>query len=245
MASSPETNLRTYVRGPEGRDGVWFLSLDIGSGMQAGVLRGAVGAPYHKGHLTVERRSRSVAYAGKRAGGGPSYRLRVRPGEPIAPTELETWLTGRWRAYTVHLGQLLATPLEHEPWQLRRADLEDLRQDLTTAAGIEGLSEPVVHYADRVGQVRVGGHACCATEVVHRAPPPRAFHPQARPGHRTAASGAPRSGRETTAGGLRSCSRSRWSMPNPDGSVRPHRRCLDVAEVRYGVRVELLFSDPL
>ena len=156
MASSPETNLRTYVRGPDGRDGVWFLSLDIGSGALAGVLRSAVGAPYHKGHLTVEPRDDSVAYAGKRAGGGPSYRLRVRPGEPITPTELETWLTGRWRAYTVHVGNLLATPLEHEPWQLRRAHVEDLCQDLTATARIDGLSEPLVHYADRVGHVRVG-----------------------------------------------------------------------------------------
>ena len=156
MARSPETNLRTYVRGPDGRDGVWFLSLDIGSGALAGVLRGAVGAPYQKGHLTVEHRGDSVVYAGKRGGGGPSYRLRVRPGEPIAPTELETWLTGRWRAYTLHLGRLLATPLEHEPWQLRRARLQELGQDLTAAAGIGGLSEPLVHYTDRVGHVRVG-----------------------------------------------------------------------------------------
>ncbi|MCE0448168.1 DUF2071 domain-containing protein [Streptomyces tricolor] len=24
-----ETNLRTYVRGPDGRDGLWFLSIEV------------------------------------------------------------------------------------------------------------------------------------------------------------------------------------------------------------------------
>ena len=37
--STPETNLRTYVQGPDGRDGVWCLSLDIGSATLAAVLR--------------------------------------------------------------------------------------------------------------------------------------------------------------------------------------------------------------
>ncbi|MBM9460132.1 DUF2071 domain-containing protein [Nocardioides sp. zg-536] len=31
VSSTPETNLRTYVRGPDGRDGLWFLTIDAGS----------------------------------------------------------------------------------------------------------------------------------------------------------------------------------------------------------------------
>ena len=54
LSSSPETNLRTYVRGPDGRDGLWFFSLDIGSAALADAIRTIVGAPYHNGHLSVE-----------------------------------------------------------------------------------------------------------------------------------------------------------------------------------------------
>lgn len=28
LSTFPETNVRTYVRGPDGRDGLWFLSLE-------------------------------------------------------------------------------------------------------------------------------------------------------------------------------------------------------------------------
>src|SRR4051812_12905980 len=42
-SSFPETNVRTYVRGPNGRDGLWFLSLDVPSptNVMAGRLIGA------------------------------------------------------------------------------------------------------------------------------------------------------------------------------------------------------------
>src|SRR5687767_8761963 len=55
LSSSPETNLSTYVRGPDGRDGIWFLSLEIGTRALAVALRGLAGAPYHYGRLRVDR----------------------------------------------------------------------------------------------------------------------------------------------------------------------------------------------
>jgi uncharacterized protein YqjF (DUF2071 family) len=39
VSSTPETNLRTYVRGPDGRDGLWFLTIDVGSAALAAALR--------------------------------------------------------------------------------------------------------------------------------------------------------------------------------------------------------------
>lgn len=32
LSTFPETNVRTYARGPDGRDGLWFLSLEADSG---------------------------------------------------------------------------------------------------------------------------------------------------------------------------------------------------------------------
>lgn len=31
LPTFPETNLRTYVRRPDGRDGLWFLSIEVGN----------------------------------------------------------------------------------------------------------------------------------------------------------------------------------------------------------------------
>lgn len=157
LSSTPETNLRTYVRGPDGHDGLWFLSLDIGSATLAQALRAAVGAPYHHGDLSVQRQGDVLAYTGSRAGGPESYRLRVRPGGQVVPSDLEVWLTSRWRAYTAHLGRLLVTPVEHEPWPLREASLELIDQNLTDTCGLGGFSEPpLVHFCDGVHEVRFG-----------------------------------------------------------------------------------------
>ena len=155
-SSSPETNLRTYVRGPDGRDGVWFLSMDIGNPVIAVTARGLLGAPYRVGRLTVEPGSGTVSYSGSRLLGRERYRLRVRTGDRVRPSPLEVWLTGRWRLYTHHLGRLLATPVEHEPWPLRAAVCEHLEQNLSERAGVSLSGRPLAHFAERVVGVRAG-----------------------------------------------------------------------------------------
>lgn len=157
VSSTPETNLRTYVRGPDGRDGLWFLTIDVGSAALAAVIRAAVGAPYHHAHMSVEHRGNTVTYTGSRSGARESYRLQVRPGEKITPSDLDIWVTSRWRAYTRHLGRLLVTPVEHEPWPLRQARLQSLEQNLIDSVGLDGLGQPaLVHYSDGVQNVRLG-----------------------------------------------------------------------------------------
>jgi uncharacterized protein YqjF (DUF2071 family) len=157
VSSSPETNLRTYVRGPDGLDGIWFFSLEIGARTLAVAFRVLSGAPYRHGRLSVEPMQDAVTYAGSRPTGEPSYHAVVRPGHPLDPSELDTWLTGRWRAYSTHLGRLLVFPVEHEPWPLRSARLDALEEDLTRRAGLPELGEPsLLHYSEGVRRVRLG-----------------------------------------------------------------------------------------
>lgn len=163
VTSTPETNLRTYVRGPDGRDGLWFLTIDAGSAALAAVIRASVGAPYHAARMSVEHDERTVTYGSSRRRSHETYRLQVEPREPIVPSDLDIWVTSRWRAYTRHFGRLLATPVEHEPWPLRRATLQSLEQSLTDSVGLPGLTEPaLVHYSDGVHDVRLGRPAVVA-----------------------------------------------------------------------------------
>ncbi|HET6634836.1 MAG TPA: DUF2071 domain-containing protein [Streptomyces sp.] len=153
----PETNLRTYVRGPDGRDGLWFLSAEITHPLVALFARGMLGVPYRLFTARVGAEAGDLVYSGRRGGAGPSYRLRVRPGAVREPSERDVWLTGRWGAYSRRLGVLLRTPVSHAPWALRDAVVEDLEQDLTTAVGLpptEALPSPVVHCSGGVGDVR-------------------------------------------------------------------------------------------
>ncbi|WP_262387013.1 DUF2071 domain-containing protein [Streptomyces sp. TRM49041] len=155
-ATFPETNLRTYVRGPDGRAGVWFLDIEAGSSLTL-AARAAAGVPYHWADLGVGRHGDTVVYAGSRRGGGPSYGLVVRPGEPLRPSEPDVWLTSRWRAYSHRLGLVWETPIRHEPWSLSSAAVEELRETLTAAVGLPAPGgEPLVHYSREVRDVRIG-----------------------------------------------------------------------------------------
>ncbi len=81
----------------------------------------------------------------------------MRFGAPAEPSPLEVWLTSRWRAYTRHLGRLVVTQVEHEPWPLRTATIEVIQQNLTTSAGLAYLGAPdLVHYSDGVHEVAAG-----------------------------------------------------------------------------------------
>ena len=159
-----ETNLRTYVRHRNGRDGLWFLSIEVACPLMLAAR--TVGAPYHPGTVRVSVSGDAVSYAGSRWGGKASYRLTVRPGSPIGPTERDVWLTSRWRAYTRRLGALWETPVEHEPWPLRDAAVDVLDETLTTAAGLPApTAEPLVHFSEGVRHVRFGASRPCRSQA--------------------------------------------------------------------------------
>lgn len=46
LSSFLESNVRTYVVSPDGRDGVWFLTLETNSLSTTVVARTAIGIPY-------------------------------------------------------------------------------------------------------------------------------------------------------------------------------------------------------
>jgi uncharacterized protein YqjF (DUF2071 family) len=161
-----ETNLRTYVRHRDGRDGIWFLSIDVA--FPPMLAARAIGAPYNPGTLDVSTNGDTVSYSGSRWIGDASYRLVVRPGDPIEPTGRDVWLISRWRAYTRRLGMLWETPVEHEPWPLSDATVDVLEETLTTTAGLgeAPLGEPVVHFSEGVRHVRLGPSRPCVRGCV-------------------------------------------------------------------------------
>ncbi|WP_165984295.1 YqjF family protein [Streptomyces sp. YIM 98790] len=157
LATLLETNLRTYVRGPDGRDGLWFLSVHASGAVVSMMARASTGAPYHLGDLSVTEHGGVLACAGSRRGGEPFYQLRIRPGDPIDPSDFDVWLTTRWRVYTRRCGMLLRTPVWHEPWPLCTASVEELAETVTSAAGLpRPAAEPIAHYTPGAGHVRIG-----------------------------------------------------------------------------------------
>ncbi len=152
-----ETNLRTYVRGPDGEPGLWFFSLDAASTWITIGARLSLGAPYFRAALAIKAGD-GIRYAGTRKGRTrAAYRLHVRPGPEIDPGPLDLWLTHRWRAYTRHAGRLLQIPVRHEPWPLQKATVTRLDESLTAAADLPPPGgAALAHYSAGVAGVAFG-----------------------------------------------------------------------------------------
>jgi uncharacterized protein YqjF (DUF2071 family) len=160
MASFPETNLRTYVLGPDGTDGLWFFTLEADSVSTVIVASSLLGVPYRWATMTVHRQHDRITYQGRRRlrRSTVAHHVVVRPrSKPVSdPEGLAGWVTGRWRAWTRIAGRLAVIPAEHEPWPLMGAELLELDEDLTADAGLPPPAEPpVVHFAAGVN-VRLG-----------------------------------------------------------------------------------------
>jgi uncharacterized protein YqjF (DUF2071 family) len=158
----PETNVRTYVRGPDGRRGVWFFSLDAGKRLPAAAARALYRLPYQFARMSVDWAEGRVRYQSWRLWPepGPASDIEIEPHEPFAPAELgprDHFLTARWRLFArIKPGELAVANVEHPPWPLARARAVSVRENLVVAAGLPPpAGEPLIHYSPGV-QVRVG-----------------------------------------------------------------------------------------
>ena len=159
IGTFPETNIRTYVVGPDGRRGVYFNSLDITRVAAVAVARIWYRLPYNWASMSVGRDGDAITYKGRRRwprdGAASSAALTI--GDAIEePSQLELFLTARWGLWTVLRDRLAYAAVDHPPWPLHRAELTHLTESLTAAAGLEPPSgEPLVHYSPGV-DVRIG-----------------------------------------------------------------------------------------
>lgn len=164
LSRFPETNVRTYARGPDGSTGIWFLSLDAARLPVVAAARAGYGLPYFWSAMSVHQSGAELLYRARRRRwpGRADARCdaRVEFGaayEDEHLTSLDHFLTARYRLYSTLAGRLVAADAEHRRWPLRRARLFELRQDLIQAAGLPAPDhEPILHASVGV-PVRIGG----------------------------------------------------------------------------------------
>jgi uncharacterized protein len=133
-----EINVRVYTVDEQGRHGVVFLSLDASKLAPVVGARAITGLPYHWAQAEARVGSDGhVAYAMRRHGTRLRSRIDVQVGSAIAePTELDAFLTARWGMHVRRGGVTRFWPNEHETWQLHRASVGVLHDDLLGAAGL-------------------------------------------------------------------------------------------------------------
>jgi uncharacterized protein YqjF (DUF2071 family) len=141
LGSFPETNVRLYSVGPDGRRGVVFRSLEAARLAPVLVARLGFRLPYTWARMAVDRRAGTLTYTSQRRWPEPRWaasRLTIRVGDPVPqPSDLEQFLTARWGLHaTWHGGKTIYLPNEHPRWSLYRARLLDLDENLVRAAGL-------------------------------------------------------------------------------------------------------------
>lgn len=158
----PETNLRTYVIGPDGSRAVWFFCLE--AARLAAVLgaRLAYHLPYFWARMSVASRQGAIHYRSQRRWPHDSCamtKIAIQPGELYQAShlaELDHFLTARYRLYALSRRGLRYAQIEHPPWPLARASLIEFHETLLEQVGIPPpAGAPLVHYAAELA-VKIG-----------------------------------------------------------------------------------------
>ena len=135
-----ETNLRTYVRGPDGEPGIYFFSLEATSPIAVVGARLGFGLPYFLAAMSRQISGDRIVYASRRRlGTRADLAITWTVGEPLgtaAPGSREYFLIERYTLYVERRRRLFRGRVRHAPYPLRRATIEGLTESLSTAAGL-------------------------------------------------------------------------------------------------------------
>lgn len=148
LLSFAETNVRTYVRGPNSDPGVYFHSLDVPRAAAVAAARIGYRLPYCWSSMRIERGARTIRYRATRRWPGPKGAVsdvRVTVGGRVAaPTPLDDFLTSRFTLFADGPAGLVRADVEHDEWPLHEARADHLDDALVAAAGYR-VSGPPVH----------------------------------------------------------------------------------------------------
>jgi uncharacterized protein YqjF (DUF2071 family) len=157
LSEFPETNCRTYVKGPDEAPGIWFFSLEAARALAVAGARLGYGLPYAWARMRVELGCQ-IGYRSRRL--WPDQHtvtnIQIEPEEPIEAGAREIFLTARFRLYSLIAGRMVYADVEHEPWPLQAARVIHIEQNLMQAAGLPDATDlPLAHYSPGVS-VHIG-----------------------------------------------------------------------------------------
>jgi uncharacterized protein len=154
----PETNVRTYVRGPDGEPGVWFFTLEADRLPAVAGARLLYRLPYRWADMRVRRNGDTLEYQSARKWpfGSARTSIAIDPGEPISASDFDNFLTARYRLYTMWGKRVAFAQIDHAPWPLHSARIVRLEQNLVERSGVPPpIGTPLVHYSPDL-RVRIG-----------------------------------------------------------------------------------------
>ena len=157
-----ETNVRTYVRDPQDRPGIWFFSLDAARAGAVVVARATYRLPYYWSRMRLAAHGGEITYDCRRRWPGRrpvTSQVRIGVGDRFGAGELDErdhFLTARWVLFSSAGARHRFARACHLPWPLHRAQVVTVDDHLVAAAGLpQPRGEPLAHYSPGV-DVRIG-----------------------------------------------------------------------------------------
>ena len=145
-----ETNLRTYVRGPDGEPGIYFFSLEAASVAAVLAARAGYGLPYFPAAMSRRVAGDRIEYASRRRVGPPAaldvaWRIGSALGTAAAGSP-DHFLVERYMLYVIRGHRLHRGRVRHAPYPLHTATVERLSESLRAAAGLPTGTEPALYH---------------------------------------------------------------------------------------------------
>ena len=156
LSRFPETNVRTYVVGPDSSRGIWFFTLEAARGAAVAGATAVYGLPYRWASMDVRQDGGNFHYWSRR--GEATTDIVVEPGLPAETTGLELFLTARFRLFSFRNKRLRFADVEHEPWPLKSARGLKINQTLLRSLSIdEPRGDPMIHHSTGVRTLEPSG----------------------------------------------------------------------------------------
>ena len=150
-----ETNLRTYVRGPDGEPGIYFFSLEAQSLPAVAAARLFYGLPYFFADMSRRVDGGRIVYSSRRRGRRRAeLEVTWTVGDPTgaaAPGSRDHFLIERYSLYVARRRGLYRGQVRHAPYPLCAATVERIATSLPAAAGLpEPAGSPLCHHSPGV-----------------------------------------------------------------------------------------------
>lgn len=150
LSAFNELNVRTYVRGADGKPGVWFFSLDATSRLAVRAARRTYRLPYFHARIAlagdgsrIEVDCSRLAQPGRVFSGA----FRATGAQAVSPADsLEFFLVERYCLYAEGGGALWRAEIHHAPWVVAEGEAEI---DENAIAPVPLTGTPLCHVAGR------------------------------------------------------------------------------------------------
>jgi uncharacterized protein len=151
----PEMNLRTYVRGPSG-PGIWFFSLDAARLYAVLGARATFGLPYFWAKMAIATNSTENFYSSNRSSGARATIRIAKEAQISEQSELDTFLTARFRLYSIYARKLMTAQVQHPPWQLNRIRTVEFEENVRRTMDVEFPSRDFLGHWSPGVDTRIG-----------------------------------------------------------------------------------------